>query len=731
MIYHFKNEQPSSLLRGHLNLGGHNENTSLEVTNHYLEKNGECWIPIMGEIHYGRVNREIWKDELLKIKAGGITVIAAYVFWIFHEEEEGQFNFTGNYDLRHFLTLIQECGLEVVVRIGPWCHAELRNGGFPDWLVKKGCRTRTDDPEYLNYVTRYWRQLKTQMSGFLFDEGGPICAIQLENELTDNAAHIKTLKDLALELGLKAPIYTATGWNATYGAAIPERDVLPVFGGYADAPWEEHTRQLEPVSHYFFLPARNDHSIGKDLIIAKETDDDIFQMKYDLYPFATCEIGPGVQVTHHRRPVISPNDAASLAMVKIGCGNNMPGYYMYRGGTNPIGRKHTMQESKATGYPNDLPVRSYDFQAPIGEFGQINPQYGKLKIQHHFLNAFGDSLGKMHPQFQAIELDGRDDTHSLRYGLRTNGQSGYVFVNNYQRHSNLSAHNGVQFVVPVANGTLTFPHQGLHVPSGSYFILPYNLNISGNTLTYATAQLLYQHENTVFFMALDGIDAEFIWADGSSNKVHAGLDSTFKHQSEGISINVVTLTQQQAEQLFVLEGDVFYSPADLFRDGEYLTAYRQANSDLSWFHWNGSKFIEHEYHKPSLANCIEYHEITTDIPESLGSEELLLSKTDQIKSWQLNIDNINLADNSDALICLDYIGDIAQLYVDDVLVADDFYKGTTWLVSLRHIKRFGNNVKLIISKKTEDNIYIESEERTGLELKDIHLDVIYDHKFII
>lgn len=190
----------------------------------------------MGEIHYGRVNREIWKDELLKIKAGGITVIAAYVFWIFHEEEEGQFNFTGNYDLRHFLTLIQECGLKVVMRIGPWCHAELRNGGFPDWLVKKGCRTRTDDPEYLNYVTRYWRQLKTQMSGFLFEEGGPIFAIQLENELTDNAAHIKTLKDLALELGLKAPIYTATGWNATYGAAIPERDVLPVFGGYADAP---------------------------------------------------------------------------------------------------------------------------------------------------------------------------------------------------------------------------------------------------------------------------------------------------------------------------------------------------------------------------------------------------------------------------------------------------------------------------------------------------------------
>ncbi|WP_276085649.1 hypothetical protein [Klebsiella quasipneumoniae] len=145
----------------------------------------------------------------------------------------------------------------------------------------------------------------------------------------------------------------------------------------------------------------------------------------------------------------------------------------------------------------------------------------------------------------------------------------------------------INFVVPVANGTLTFPHQGLHVPSGSYFILPYNLNISGNTLAYATAQLLYQHDNTVFFMALDGIDAEFTWADGSSNKVRAGLDSTFKHQSEGISINVVTLTQQQAEQNLHSRTVLSTTKLLLRWDKLWVTKYRQANSDLSWFHWNG------------------------------------------------------------------------------------------------------------------------------------------------
>ncbi len=236
MIYQFKHEQPSELLRGHLNLGGSNGKTSIDVNSHYLEKNGECWIPIMGEIHYGRVNRDTWKDELLKMKAGGITLVAAYAFWSFHEEEEGQFNFEGDYDLRYFLELIKECGLDVVLRIGPWCHAELRNGGFPEWLMAKTCEKRQDDAEYLGYVKRYWKELKKQVSGLLFEDGGPVVAIQLENELTDNAEHIKTLKDIALELGLNAPIYTATGWNATYGAAIPEYDVLPVFGGYADAP---------------------------------------------------------------------------------------------------------------------------------------------------------------------------------------------------------------------------------------------------------------------------------------------------------------------------------------------------------------------------------------------------------------------------------------------------------------------------------------------------------------
>ncbi|MEF2508364.1 beta-galactosidase [Vibrio mimicus] len=725
-VYHFKKEPPSELLRGHLNLGGSNDNTTIEVNSHYLEKNNKCWIPVMGEIHYGRVKKEHWKEELLKMKAGGITIIATYVFWIFHEEEEGQFNFSGDCDLRHFLSVVKECDLDMVLRIGPWCHAEIRNGGFPDWLLEKGCATRTDDHDYLKYVTRYWRKLKEEVSGYLFDEGGPIVAIQLENELVNNATHIMTLKNLAIEIGLTAPIYTVTGWNRKYGAEIPEYDVLPVFGGYADAPWAQHTHQLEPISRYFFLPARNDHSIGDDLIVAPpETDENVFQMRYELYPFATCEIGPGVQVTHHRRPIITGDDAAALAMVKLGCGNNLPGYYMYHGGTNPIGKTHTMQESKATGYPNDVPVRSYDFQAPIGEFGQIRSNYNKLKIQHHFINSVGSLLGKMYPQFQAREVKGRYDTASLRYALRTNGESGYVFVNNHQRHYPLDSHDGVQFEVPVSNGTLIFPDGGMHIPSGSYFILPYNLDLDGITLSYATTQFLLKQDNTIFFMALNGIDAEYVWQDGRRSQVKPGL-TPLTLETNGDLLQIVTLTQEQAEQLFVLEGGVFLARASLYRDGNTLTACRIGNNDLSWSYWDGTQFVEQEYILQPMTYNIYVTDAGTHFPDTLGSEEIDLSETTDIKSWDISTDYTKTENINDAMIRIAYMGDIAQIYVDGILAADDFYKGTPWEISLKHLQSYGEKITLVISNKERDNVYMENcSQRTGLELKDIVIESIY------
>ena len=130
-------------------------------------------------------------------------------------------------------------------------------------------------------------------------------------------------------------------------------------------------------------------------------------------------------------------DIYAVSLVKLGDGNNLVGYYMYHGGTNKIGELSTFNETNATGYPNYYPILSYYFQAPLSEYGEVREQYGLLNMLHMFVNDFGEEFAPM------IAVDSgntvaADDTNSLRYGMRTNGKSGFVFVNHYQRLTELA-----------------------------------------------------------------------------------------------------------------------------------------------------------------------------------------------------------------------------------------------------------------------------------------------------
>lgn len=133
-MYTFKDYKRPEILTNHLNLGGENPaGEKIEVTSLYLTRGGKPWIAVMGEFHFSRCDRKYWYDELCKMKAGGITLVSTYIFWIYHEEIEGVFDFNGDNDLRAFILECKRAGLEVVIRIGPWAHGECRNGGFPDW----------------------------------------------------------------------------------------------------------------------------------------------------------------------------------------------------------------------------------------------------------------------------------------------------------------------------------------------------------------------------------------------------------------------------------------------------------------------------------------------------------------------------------------------------------------------------------------------------------------------
>ena len=155
---------------------------TIEVNNYYMSINGKPVIPVMGEFHFSRYPREQWAEEILKMKAGGITVLPTYVFWALHEEHEGTFRWDGNLDLRYFLTLCKQHDMPVIIRIGPFCHGEMRSGAIPEWIFAKPLEIRSDDPMYLRYVQRLYHEIAKQMVGLYYKDGGPIIGCQIEND---------------------------------------------------------------------------------------------------------------------------------------------------------------------------------------------------------------------------------------------------------------------------------------------------------------------------------------------------------------------------------------------------------------------------------------------------------------------------------------------------------------------------------------------------------------------
>jgi hypothetical protein len=268
----------------------------------YLTLDGKPWLPVMGEMHYSRVPEAEWENEILKMKSAGVQIIATYIIWIHHEEVEGQWDWAGQKDLRRFVQLCAKHGMYVVPRIGPWSHAEVRNGGFPDWLLAKTTQQRSNDPTYLGYVDTYYKQIGEQLKGLMWSQGGPVVAIQLENEYNKRCAlcgtqHILTLKQMARDAGLRVPFYTTTGWD---GAAIPKGAVLPVYGGYPDAPWDASIKKLPPSEVYAFrFGSRVTGDMGA--VGGQVPTGNAANFTLDT-PFITAEMGGGMQVTYHRRP---------------------------------------------------------------------------------------------------------------------------------------------------------------------------------------------------------------------------------------------------------------------------------------------------------------------------------------------------------------------------------------------------------------------------------------------
>jgi hypothetical protein len=700
----------------------------LAINTRYLLLDGKPWFPVMGEFHYSRYPASDWEREILKMKAGGIRIVSTYVFWIHHEEVEGQFDWSGQRDLRHFVELAGRHGMLVWVRVGPWDHGEVRNGGLPDWLLRKSA-TRQNDPVYLRYVARFYGEIGRQLKGLFWKDGGPIIGVQIENEYHlrgpgKGEEHIVTLKRLAREAGLDAPFYSITGWD---DAAVPSGEVIPVFGGYPDGFWYRSLTALPPSPNYFFTPIRCEENVNADLGPARPDID----ARFASWPFLTAEMAGGMELAYHRRPLMAADDIAALDVVKLGSGVVLYGYYMFHGGTNPEGKETTLQESQITGYPNDLPLKTYDFQAPLGEFGQMRASFRDLKTFHLFLQDFGPALAPMTARFPEETPTGKLDGETPRVAVRADSRRGFIFLNNYQKDHPLPERKEFRVRLNLATGALTVPRRPVDIPSGAYTFWPANLPLGGATLEYATAQPLCKLDDpdTVVFFAWPGIAPEFAFASADGLSIEAPAARVQRENGRvyiggmapgpGVAIAVTTadgrrtqivlLSRDQARNLWKapLAGRerLILSPADVYFEGDRIHLGAADPASLTFgvfpglhqkvpgFHSAGHEGIFERYTthvapvaaEPTIRQVAEAGQAA---PVRMGKEVAMAPAESDFKAaarWSIRVPEINSDAVGQVILRIAYQGDVARLYAGKRLITDDFYHGAPWEIGLRNI----------------------------------------------
>ena len=700
------------------------------VTNRYLEAGGQPVLPVSGELHYSRVPRARWEERLRLMKAGGITVVATYTFWIHHEQTEGKVRFDGGLDVGAFVRLCAEIGLDVVLRIGPWCHGEVRNGGFPDWVQEAPVQHRTNDPAYLELVKGWFGHLGEELHQLTGPDTN-VMGIQLENELYDQPGHILELKKLARNAGLTAPIWTATAWG---GADLPAGEVLPLFGGYGDGFWVDADAPWDPTfrEHYFFRHVWDDPGIGADIreFVGNGAEDPgsmgggngaaapAPRTPSALFPPATCELAGGMATAYQRRPWPQGLDVAAVAHNKIGNGSAWQGYYMFAGGTNPA---DGLQESQETGYPNDLPRFDYDFHAPIGASGRLAGSFAALRKQHAFLAAFGDRLAQMPSSLPEAQPHGIGDTTTLRWALRSDGTAGFVFITWHQPHIPLPTYEDARFEIALDGGPVTFPGQPVEIPAGTVAHWPVNLEVAGVTLAWATASPLTFLEPsaedpdslpTLVLAAEPGIPVELCFA--ASTEVHGagGSDAAGSYRIHGnepvvatarcgdARLDILVLPAEAVDTAWVLGStarrELILAGDPVWLDGTGNLAGRSRATPEVLRYRPGARSFEPAAALPALPGvpatgsvevAAELLKAAGTVPATYGSSANRAAApdpaliTELAQAYRLPLPGQALAGVHTELE-IHWAGDVARLLVDGAAVADRFWDGSPWVINV-------------------------------------------------
>ncbi|WP_411344344.1 glycoside hydrolase family 35 protein [Paenibacillus sp. WLX1005] len=295
---------------------------------------------LSGALHYFRIVPEYWEDRLLKLKACGLNTVETYVPWNLHEPVEGNFVFTGLADLEGFVTLAGRLGLHVIVRPSPYICAEWEFGGLPAWLLHDHhLRLRTADPAYLSKVDAYYDVLLPILRQLLCTNGGPIIALQIENEYGSygsDTVYLEYIRDAMIQRGMDVLLFTSDGPEhfMLQGGMIPGVLATVNFGSGAREGFE------------------------------------LLQQYQPHAPLMVMEFWDG-WFDHWMEPhqTRSAEDTAQAVREIMDCGASL-NLYMFHGGTNfgfYNGANHIQQYEPTVG--------SYDYDALLDESGRPTAKF--------------------------------------------------------------------------------------------------------------------------------------------------------------------------------------------------------------------------------------------------------------------------------------------------------------------------------------------------------------------
>lgn len=412
------------------------------------------------------------------------------------------------------------------------------------------------------------------------------------------------LKRIAKGIGFDLPFYTRTGWPEL-SKPVPFGEMLPLYGDYADGFWE---RSIEETAGNYYK-AFNFKAFRSSTAIATE------------------QLGKQKE--------------------KLGSGSNLLGYYMYHGGTNPEGLTwlNEMQRTIATNY-NDMPVKNYDFQAPLGEFGQTLPHYYQLRKLHLFMHDYGEMLAPMEATFPCPQDISKGDDSFLRWSYRWQDNSAFIFINNYERLQNLSAKRGVR----LSACGVKLPK--LNIPAGSMCILP--VNIDG--IRYATAQIIAKRDGKIYMEQINGLPTTIAMQNG---KVLKNLKP--QGTTKPVCGNIYLLTSQEAERLFLPP----HAKEDIRTKVEYSKVKEAGQLRKITI---GAKGVAEEPNDEDFADAAVYKIALPD--EAMAKENRLL--------------------------CIEYQGDCARLYANGKLIADQFQYGRPFMLGLWRLPKGTTELELRI-----------------------------------